>query len=294
MQRKELIIDIDGRRLAGIEYGDTAAQEVVIALHGWLDNAASFHWLAPRLRGKRVLALDLAGHGRSDWRAPGCWYAIWDYVLDLDAALTTLGLRPVHLLGHSLGAAVVSLFAAAQPQRVASLVMLEGLGPLTQTAAAAPQQLAAALAWRHAESKAQPRYADRERMARARAQGRFPVALEAARLLVERGSECIDGRFVWRHDPRLLAPSVMRMTDAQVEAFMADVSVPTLVCLTSDGIATPAARQRLERIAGATIVDLEGGHHPHLEPDRVERVAATLNDFYAEVRRRTQAREVTV
>jgi hypothetical protein len=37
----------------------------VIALHGWLDNANSFARLAPQLKGLRIVALDLAGHGYS-------------------------------------------------------------------------------------------------------------------------------------------------------------------------------------------------------------------------------------
>lgn len=42
----------------------------VIALHGWLDNANSFARLAPRLKGLRIVALDLAGHGYSGIARP--------------------------------------------------------------------------------------------------------------------------------------------------------------------------------------------------------------------------------
>ena len=41
----------------------------VLALHGWLDNAASFARLAPKLEGLRIVALDFAGHGHSEHRA---------------------------------------------------------------------------------------------------------------------------------------------------------------------------------------------------------------------------------
>ena len=54
----------------------------VIALHGWLDNANSFARLAPRLKGLRIVALDLAGHGYSEHRPPGAGYALADYAHD--------------------------------------------------------------------------------------------------------------------------------------------------------------------------------------------------------------------
>ena len=47
----------------------------VIALHGWLDNANSFARLAPKLKGLRIIALDMAGHGHSGHRPPGAGYA---------------------------------------------------------------------------------------------------------------------------------------------------------------------------------------------------------------------------
>lgn len=50
----------------------------VIALHGWLDNANSFARLAPKLKGLRILALDMAGHGHSDHRPPGAGYGLPD------------------------------------------------------------------------------------------------------------------------------------------------------------------------------------------------------------------------
>jgi len=55
----------------------------VIALHGWLDNAATFSRLAPRLQGLRIVALDLPGHGHSDHRPIGAGYNIWDYAHDV-------------------------------------------------------------------------------------------------------------------------------------------------------------------------------------------------------------------
>ena len=61
----ELTWNVDGLALKGLAWGDPA-DAPVLALHGWLDNAASFALLAPQLSGHYVVALDLTGHGQSD------------------------------------------------------------------------------------------------------------------------------------------------------------------------------------------------------------------------------------
>ena len=62
----------------------------VLALHGWLDNSASFDRLAPLLPGLRLVALDLPGHGRSEHRAASAAYHFVDWVADVLAARTVM------------------------------------------------------------------------------------------------------------------------------------------------------------------------------------------------------------
>ena len=60
--------------LAALEWGDPAAPPLV-ALHGWLDNAASFAALAPLLAPRhRTIALELPGHGHSGHLPAGAGY----------------------------------------------------------------------------------------------------------------------------------------------------------------------------------------------------------------------------
>lgn len=60
---REVSFQVDGLTYSGLEWGNADAP-VVIALHGWLDNALSFSILAPQLADLRVLALDLSGQGQ--------------------------------------------------------------------------------------------------------------------------------------------------------------------------------------------------------------------------------------
>jgi 3-oxoadipate enol-lactonase len=76
---------------------------------------------------RNVVAPDLRGHGDSDWSGGYSVEAMRD---DLVAFLDALGLQEVDLVGHSLGGIVAYLVAAAQPDRVARLVLEDVTAPL--------------------------------------------------------------------------------------------------------------------------------------------------------------------
>jgi pimeloyl-ACP methyl ester carboxylesterase len=124
--------------LAGLLF-NPGARRRALALHGWLDNAMSFAGLAAELPDWELLALDFAGHGESAHLPEGGWYHFIDY---LDDVVTALQDRPIDLLiGHSLGGAVATAWAAARPATVPRLALIEALGPL----AGAPNTAVSAL-----------------------------------------------------------------------------------------------------------------------------------------------------
>ena len=113
-----------------IEWGEGAP---VLMLHGNRSNAHSFDDLGPALAGgRRVLALDLRGHGESAWH-PEARYRIADFASDVLAFLDHQGLERVALLGHSLGGVTALLFAAEHPERLTRLVV-EDAGPPSERA----------------------------------------------------------------------------------------------------------------------------------------------------------------
>ncbi|WP_329417879.1 alpha/beta fold hydrolase (plasmid) [Streptomyces sp. NBC_00704] len=113
-------VDVDGVRLAYEVSGPPEAPPLVL-LHALGEDASDWGVVAPVLaRSRRVHALDLRGHGRSDW--PG------DYTLqlmrdDVLGFLDALALDRVDLMGHSMGGIVAYLFAAEYPRRVDRLVL---------------------------------------------------------------------------------------------------------------------------------------------------------------------------
>lgn len=131
-------ITLRGLRYHVRHWGNDSAPKLFL-LHGWMDVAASFQFLVDALeRDWHVIAPDWRGFGETDWptRYPGTgsyWFP--DYVADLEALLDHY--QPegqVDLVGHSMGANVVCLYAGIRPQRVRRVVDLEGFG-MTQTRA---------------------------------------------------------------------------------------------------------------------------------------------------------------
>ncbi|WP_410615257.1 alpha/beta fold hydrolase [Amycolatopsis sp. lyj-109] len=105
---------------------------IVVCVHGLLtDSLASYYFtLGPAFaeRGLDVLMYDLRGHGRTT--RPSSGYHLERFVDDLVAVLDACDVtRPVHVVGNSFGASVALGLAAARPDRVASVVVLEGEPP---------------------------------------------------------------------------------------------------------------------------------------------------------------------
>lgn len=271
---------VRGGELAALHFpAPTNACRRVLALHGWLDNAASFTALAQALPEVELLALDLAGHGRSHWRPESGSYALVDHLGDLHDVLRSMGWEDAVVLGHSMGGAIATLFAAAAPEQVDALICIDALGPLSLDEDEAPVRLRRAFKARHEPRPRRRVFARIDDAVQQRAQlnGLHP---EAARALVERGLTAIGGGWIWAADPRLQLPSALPMSESQVRSLLRSIRQPVLVLAAAD----PDPRfprlnveARLASIPKAQVRRLPGGHHLHLaEP---EQAAAAIREF---------------
>jgi pimeloyl-ACP methyl ester carboxylesterase len=266
--------------IAGLRHGNPDGRRV-LALHGWLDNAASFLPLMPHLSGFDVVALDLPGHGASAHRLPGYDYVFVDWIHDVLDALDALGWPRARLLGHSMGGAIASVVAAAAPERVERLAAIEALGPLSGVASEAGVRLRQAVTARRAlDPSRQPRViADIESAVDARLAA-SAMTREAARLIVERNLRPVDGGFAWRSDPRLTLPTHVRTHEDFVLAWIEAIQAPTLVIAAdpSPPYFTPTTlASRLARLSDGRVEVIAGGHHLHME--QPARVAEPLRAF---------------
>jgi alpha-beta hydrolase superfamily lysophospholipase len=130
---EEVVLSGDGVRLAGWVFRTARPRRgLVIYLHGVGDNRGSSLWLARHLtgRGFDVLAYDSRAHGDSGGEA--CSYGFHEK-RDLHRVLDTIAVRPIVLLGHSMGAAI-ALQAAANEPRVAAVVAVASISDLRTAA----------------------------------------------------------------------------------------------------------------------------------------------------------------
>lgn len=110
-----------GPTLAYVEMGDPEGPPVLL-IHGYTDNSRSWSLLAPHLSGRRLIAVDLRGHGASE--APACCYGIDTLADDMDRVLDALGIAKADVVGHSLGSMTALALAAFHPGRVGRLVLV--------------------------------------------------------------------------------------------------------------------------------------------------------------------------
>lgn len=262
--------------------GGTPGGPRLLCLHGWLDNAASFLPLAPHLAAFDIVALDLPGHGASAHRVAGYDYAFVDWIHDALDAMDALGWDTADWLGHSMGGAIACAVAAAAPSRVRRLALIEALGPVAGDPSVAGKRLADAVAARRALRERPPRrIADIDTAVAARLAASV-MTPAAARLIVERNLQPLDGGFAWRSDPRLTLPSTLRLTEETVQSILRAIRAPVLVIAADPAppYFPPATRDaRLACMADARVEVIAGGHHLHME--QPERVARPLLAFLA-------------
>ena len=276
----EQAVEINELHYAYKLWGEKGGQPV-IALHGWLDNAGSFDRLAPLMTGCQIAAIDMAGHGLSGHRHPQAHYNLWDDLLDILAIADHLGWEKFVLLGHSRGALISLLLAGSLPERISALLLLDGIWPLPVPAEEAPKQLRRYLKdCRKLPGKRVPVYESSQAALEARCKS-SGLSGQAAGDLLARGLVQTAKGFLWRTDPKLTAASAFKLSEAHSEAFTLALSMPTLLCLASEGFgAYPDIEQRLARFPRIDVHKINGGHHCHME-NAVLEVAALINAFIA-------------
>ena len=132
-----------------LQWGTPQAGSVPLVLgHGWMDVAASWQFVVDALSeafvaGRRIIAPDWRGFGRSMPPTPCDHYTFADYLGDLDALVQHLvpAGGQIDLVGHSMGGNIAMLYAGARPARIRHLVNVEGFGLPATRPTQAPRRI---------------------------------------------------------------------------------------------------------------------------------------------------------
>ncbi|MGV2287443.1 alpha/beta hydrolase [Trinickia sp. YCB016] len=290
---KSNFVTVRGTRLHVRRWGRSDAPTLFM-LHGWMDISASFQFVVDALAGEwQVVAPDARGFGLSDWPVAergGGSYWFHDYLADLDALLDHYApTGQVNLVGHSMGANVVCLYAGARPERVRRVVDLEGFGLAPSKASQMPRRLGAWLD----ELREPPTlrsYASEEEVAARLIKTNPRLAPERARFLARHWSKLdSDGRYVLLADPahKQRGPLLYRLDEvmavwANVRAKVLHVEAaasPTLAMLAGN-IPLDEYKARFQAFPDwqEHIID-DAGHMVH--HDQPEQIAALIEGFCA-------------
>lgn len=261
----------------------TGGKPPLVLVHGGLDHARNWDWVARALRGDfHVYALDLRGHGNSAW-APGAMYGIAEHVLDLATLIDVIGAKSVDLIGHSLGGIIVLHYAGIYPDRVRKAVSIEGIGfpPKHRVHGPASMRLRR---WiedvRQTEGREARAYPDLESAVRRMKEANPHLSDDVARHLTLHGTNWnADGSMSWKFDnyARSLPPYAHHIEDTA--EIYGHIVAPVLLFWGGESRAPqPVADPRVDVIRHCELITVPGaGHWVH--HDRLDRFLEETKRF---------------
>ena len=106
-----------------IAYTDTGRGEVIVLLHGFLENLNMWEAILPELpEKKRFICVDLLGHGSS--QRLGYIHTMDEMAQSINHLLNQLNIKQATFLGHSMGGYVTLAFAELFPLRIKKMLLL--------------------------------------------------------------------------------------------------------------------------------------------------------------------------
>jgi len=132
MSYQSVVVPVEGGELFAGIWGSQDSETVILAPHGITANHTCWQPLADLMPEAMIIAPDLRGRGRSKTVSEP--FGLLQHARDLESLLDYLGVEKAIVVGHSMGGFVSVRFAANFPDRVSSLVLVDGGLPLKRPA----------------------------------------------------------------------------------------------------------------------------------------------------------------
>lgn len=249
---------VNGVRLHYREWPHSDAPTLLL-IHAWPSSVLVWGRFARAMQDRfRVIALDLRGHGESEWAQDYSWRTVTG---DIEVFLRHRGASRASVVGHGAGGVIALCFAATKPHAVTRVVNVDQM-PMPRGVGTAralfpetfddPDTPASVLAERH--------WAD-------------GIGVDALRTAVRRALRQVDAGWTWRRDPRLADAYLDRVflpEEDEQWALISQVRCPALLVRGSD---SSGPREKFDRAASlmddGRVVEIERSRHlPHLSnPD---------------------------
>jgi pimeloyl-ACP methyl ester carboxylesterase len=249
----------EGQRIHYLDWG-TPGKRPFVMLHGINRSGHTFDHIAPLLqRDYHVIAMDLRGHGDSDWSSKAAYLAE-DFARDLHALVEQLDLRDVVLTGNSMGGRVVQVYAGSHPERTGK-VIVEDVGPER------PEAVTRTLTQRiQGETDG---WASEDDLLKSMRRGQTRVPEETHRNWIRYETRKLpNGRIIWKYDPNV----TQGLGPVDLWTYIRKIKAPTLYMVGANSNLVPKDTQvqlkaALPNIEVVTIPD--AGHYPHLDTPAV-------------------------
>ncbi|HEY2303758.1 MAG TPA: alpha/beta hydrolase [Acidimicrobiales bacterium] len=263
----------DGRRVSALVWGSGVPD--AIFLHGGAQNAHTWDTVALALS-RPLVAIDLPGHGHSDWRPDGN-YGVATMADDVATTIEALAPGAASLVGIGLGSPVALLTADRRRGVVSRLVMIDSASGARIPGAEARPSVAAANVGEFTGGPHEFVSFDDilERTVRYNP-GRSERSLQ--RGILHNARRRPDGTWAWRWDPNQKRARDFAFDD--LEAALDRFTGPVLLVRggLSDIVSDEAVAAFFGRHPDSRLVNIEGAGHG-VQGDRPGELAIQLNDF---------------
>ena len=270
-------------RLSYWDWGNASAPPLIL-VHGGRDHARTWDRVAEAFRDDHhVVALDLRGHGDSDW-AVGSRYGEPDFVPDIVRLVELLGGRAA-LVAHSFGGEVSSVAAGTYPELFSAFVSIEG----TSTLQPADHPTMSPAWMRMWSERARSYETPTPRVYRSVAEAAERIAEANPRLpadmvpgIAQYAVKPAEGGYVWKFDNWVHGRTSMEIRREDRQAFWSAIDCPALLFFGTES----HIRHRLDPEDARffkdarTVVVPGAGHWVH--HDRPDMVIAEMRTFLAQ------------